>query len=108
MPGSLCEKVINSCTRGDVTDGDVVDGLRRVNHGYLIYRDAGLDAPRETLTRRLSLGEQQRLAFARIVISRPKLVVLDESSSALDFDNETYMHMLIDEMGATCISQRRE
>ncbi|CDF40294.1 unnamed protein product [Chondrus crispus] len=104
MLGSLRENVIYPSTRGDVTDADVEDALRRVNLGYLIHRDAGLDAPGETLTRRLSLGEQQRLAFARIVISRPKLVVLDESSSALDLDNEADMYRLIDEMGATCIS----
>ena len=79
MLSSLCENFIYLCTCGDVTDGDVEDELRRVNLGYLIHRDAGLDAPGETLTRRLSLGEQQRLSFARIVISRPKLVVLDES-----------------------------
>ena len=49
-------------------------------------------------------SEQQRLAFARIVISSPKLVVLDESSSALYLDNEVDMYRLIGEMGATCIS----
>lgn len=36
----------------------------------------------------LSLGEQQRLAFARLLLSKPYLVLLDESTSALDEANE--------------------
>lgn len=36
----------------------------------------------------LSLGEQQRLAFARLLLSRPQLALMDESTSALDEGNE--------------------
>jgi ABC-type phosphate/phosphonate transport system ATPase subunit len=36
----------------------------------------------------LSLGEQQRLAFARLLLATPTLVLLDESTSALDEANE--------------------
>lgn len=36
----------------------------------------------------LSLGEQQRLSFARLLISKPSLAVIDEGSSALDLDSE--------------------
>lgn len=104
MLGTLRENVIYPSTRDNVSDEEVEGALQRVNLGYLITRDNGLDAIGEKLTRRLSLGEQQRLGFARIVISRPKLVVLDESSSALDLDNETDMYKLIDELGVTCIS----
>lgn len=44
----------------------------------------------------LSLGEQQRLAFARILINQPRYVVLDEATSALDLGNEAslYQHLL--------------
>lgn len=49
-------------------DGDPIRGLRSV-------LDWG---------NTLSLGEQQRLAFGRLVCNRPHLVIMDESTSALD------------------------
>lgn len=45
----------------------------------------------------LSLGEQQRLAFGRLLINRPRLVILDESTSALDIVAERRMYSLIRE-----------
>ena len=42
-----------------------------------------------------SLGEQQRLAFARVLVSPPSLCVLDESSSALDLASEAMMYGLL-------------
>ena len=40
----------------------------------------------------LSVGEQQRLAFARVMLARPRYVVLDEASSALDAHNEEVLY----------------
>jgi putative ATP-binding cassette transporter len=42
--------------------------------------------------RRLSLGEQQRLAFARILLAEPALVFLDEATSALDEESEARLY----------------
>ena len=44
---------------------------------------------------RLSLGEQQGLAFARILLSKPALIFLDEASSALDDDAKKRMFGLL-------------
>lgn len=43
----------------------------------------------------LSPGEQQRIAFARILLTRPKAVFLDESTSALDEGLELTMYQLV-------------
>ena len=43
----------------------------------------------------LSLGEQQRLAFGRLLINKPRLVILDESTSALDIESERRMYLLL-------------
>ena len=43
----------------------------------------------------LSLGEQQRLAFARILLAKPQWAFLDEASSAMDEELEAYMYRLL-------------
>ena len=43
----------------------------------------------------LSLGEQQRIAFCRILINKPDVVYLDESTSALDEETENELYKLI-------------
>ncbi|MFL9875844.1 ABC transporter ATP-binding protein/permease [Paraburkholderia megapolitana] len=43
----------------------------------------------------LSPGEQQRLGFARVLLQQPDYLLLDESTSALDEENETKMYELI-------------
>ncbi|MGY8564475.1 ABC transporter ATP-binding protein/permease [Paracidovorax citrulli] len=47
--------------------------------------------------RRLSPGEQQRVGFARVLVQRPAVVFLDESTAALDPEGEATMYQLLDE-----------
>lgn len=68
--------------------------LEDVRLGYLLSRFDSLDASCEWSSV-LSLGEQQRLAFARLLLSKPKLVLLDEATSALDDANEVLFHLLL-------------
>lgn len=69
------------------TNDDLIQALEDVRLGYILPRFGSLDSTCEWSSV-LSLGEQQRLAFARLLLSKPKLVLLDESTSALDEANE--------------------
>lgn len=52
----------------------------------------------------LSLGEQQRLAFVRILVNKPDIIYLDEATSALDEEMEQHLYqLLIDRLSASVI-----
>jgi vitamin B12/bleomycin/antimicrobial peptide transport system ATP-binding/permease protein len=46
---------------------------------------------------RLSVGEQQRIAFARVLLHRPHWVFLDEATSSLDEESEAHLYRLLQE-----------
>lgn len=73
---------------GDATAQDV---LQAVLLGHLVGR---LDEEADW-SKVLSPGEQQRLAFGRILLSRPAVVFLDESTAALDEGMEYAMYALV-------------
>ncbi|XP_076954609.1 ABC transporter D family member 2, chloroplastic-like [Bidens hawaiensis] len=82
---------------------ELIKALEDVQLGYLLSRFSGLDTTNEWSSV-LSLGEQQRLAFARLLLSKPDLVLLDESTSALDEANEALLYDKINAAGITYIS----
>jgi putative ATP-binding cassette transporter len=52
----------------------------------------------------LSLGEQQRLTFARLLLQKPNYAILDEATSALDADNEAGLYQHLRAIGTTFLS----
>ena len=80
------------------------DTHAKVNLANLAERLGGLDAQQQPLQNILSLGEQQRLAFARLLLAGASLVVLDESTSALGLRDEKRMYELMAEEGVTVVS----
>ncbi|KAG1330322.1 ABC transporter D family member 2, chloroplastic [Cocos nucifera] len=85
------------------TVDDLIHVLEVVRLGDILSRFNGLDSIYEWSSV-LSLGEQQRLAFARLLLSKPNLVLLDESTSALDDTNEVHLYRQIEAAGITYIS----
>jgi ABC-type uncharacterized transport system fused permease/ATPase subunit len=81
----------------DWSDDDLLHVLDSVDLPDLASRSGGLSAILDW-SNTLSLGEQQRLAFGRLVINRPTLVVLDESTSALDVLAEKKMYTLLKDL----------
>jgi len=77
--------------------------LAAANLADLAERAGGLDAVHDW-SRLLSPGEQQRLAFARVFLQRPSIVVLDEATSSLDADNERRMYERLGGLGITVVS----
>ena len=79
----------------DVSESEIEHALNAVNLPDLVEISGGLDIEKDW-DDVLSLGEQQRLAFARILINKPKYVILDEATSALDIKNEAslYQHLV--------------
>eukprot|EP01018_Ginkgo_biloba_P023891 Gb_35459 [translate_table: standard] len=84
---NLSSKKATFETKPKPNEEELIQVLKAVRLGHLMARCNGLDSNVEWSSV-LSLGEQQRLAFARLLLSRPELALLDESTSALDEANE--------------------
>ena len=69
----------------------LMEVLREVDLGHLPEQFGGLDADIRWADV-LSGGEQQRLAFARLLLNRPRFAILDEATSALDVDSEERLY----------------
>lgn len=76
------------------SDEQLREVLNTVNLSNLPERFGGLDAEMHWADV-LSPGEQQRLAFARLLLNHPRYAFLDEATSALDVPNEQLMYELL-------------
>ena len=74
-----------------VSDEELREILKRVRLPGLEERCGGFDVDLN-FENVLSVGERQRLAFARVLLNHPRYVLLDESTSALDHENESALY----------------
>jgi putative ATP-binding cassette transporter len=91
--GTLRNAVTYPSAPEQVADEDVRRALTRCDLGQFLDR---LDTT-ERWDRELSLGEQERLAFARLLIHKPRWIFLDEATAALDGDSQRHIMRLFDE-----------
>jgi putative ATP-binding cassette transporter len=100
--GTLREQLLYPKNDETLSNDQLQKVLERVNLGYLTNRfnwDEILDWPMV-----LSLGEQQRLAFARIFLSQPRYAILDEATSALDVANERHLYRELQQTAVVYLS----
>lgn len=82
-----------------VSDGDLIDVIRHLElDEWLSSLPSGLDTMLDSGSGGLSAGQAQLLAFTRVFLRDPGVVVLDEASSRLDPATETLLERAIDHL----------
>ena len=75
--------------REDVTDDEINEACRYVNADVFINRlEKGLDDEVRERGNNFSTGERQLLSFARTILQRPKVMILDEATANIDTETE--------------------
>jgi putative ATP-binding cassette transporter len=101
--GTLREQLTYPNLNLEISDKELETKLKEVNLGDLAKRFGGFDVEKDW-GEVLSLGEQQRIAFARILITKPPYAILDEATSALDLNNEQSLYQHLEQTKTTFIS----
>ena len=75
--------------RLDATDEEIEAAARAVNaHAFIMKLEKGYDTELSERGGGLSVGQKQLLAFARTMVSDPKILILDEATSSIDTKTE--------------------
>ena len=101
--GTLRQQLLYPRQGADCSDQQLSQVLQQVNLAHLSARFGGFEAI-EDWSQLLSLGEQQRLAFARLFLTQPQYAILDEATSALDEANEAQLYGQLQHQPITFIS----
>mgnify|MGYP003503009874 FL=1 len=101
--GDLRTQLLYPHTERDISEAELHEWLRAVNLPDLAQRFGGLQAELDW-GKVLSAGEQQRLAFARALLAKPRYLLLDEATSALDGANEALLYGQLEGLSITPIS----
>jgi putative ATP-binding cassette transporter len=101
--GALREQFLYGLRAGGLTDGRIIAVLREMGGESVLQREGGLGAERDWANT-LSLGEQQMVAFARLLLAAPPFAFLDEATSALNEGAARHLYGLLSRTPITYIS----
>ena len=101
--GSLRRQLSYPNLERTLPDAELLAVLERVNLPGIVERCGGFDAEFD-FERILSVGERQRLAFARVLLTAPRYALLDEATSALDQENEAALYRQVAGTATTLVS----
>ena len=83
----------------DVTDEEVMEACRYVNADHFINRlEKGLDEPVRERGNNFSAGQRQLLSFARTIIHKPSVMILDEATANIDTETEVLIQDSLEKM----------
>jgi len=100
--GSLREQILYPATKLEMSSQKFVEILESVELGHLVD-SWGLDQSADWADI-LSVGQQQRLGFARLFCHMPAFALMDEATSALDLDLEAKCLQRCNDLGITLVS----
>ena len=104
VEGNLRNQLLYPYLDRGLSDEQIVEVIEKVNLTDVLERvDGDLDRVVDW-SNVLSLGEQQRVAFARLFLRQPKFAFLDEATSALDEDNQAHLYKMLKQSGIGSIS----
>ncbi len=94
--------------RADATDEELMQAAEIAQAKEVVEGKGGLDARIEQGGKNLSGGQKQRLAIARALVRKPEILILDDSSSALDYATDAELRHAVKKLRTTVfvVSQR--
>ena len=101
--GTLRSQLLYPQQEREIADKKLLELLVSVNLPDTAAQFGGLDTELDW-SKVLSVGEQQRVAFARVLLRAPRYAMLDEATSALDIANELCLYRLLAATGTTLVS----
>ena len=104
--GSIRENLLWG--KGTATDDELWRALKIAQADEFVQEKGGLDAPVEQGGKNFSGGQKQRLTIARALVRDPEILILDDSSSALDYATDAALRREIKNLKTTTfiVSQR--
>ena len=83
----------------DASDEEIISAAKAVNaHDFIMKLEKGYDTELSERGGRLSIGQKQLLAFARTMVSMPKILILDEATSSIDTKTELLVQEGIEQL----------